>query len=217
MQNLFSPTPFRSPLFPRRFRCPRGHRRKTLYMMSFFCTVAALLLILGMPQITHASVLASSTGYGTMTQDSSSTQCTDLKYWPLIDSDGVAQKTVVKGFSPPLEKWLPGHRGVDIALPRSGPVHVVAPARGVITFSGKVAGKSDLSMKTEEGIIFSFEPASSELSAGTEVKAGERIGKVGGKSDHCNDSCVHWGARRNGVYVDPLLALSPLRIILKPL
>ncbi|MCI1979501.1 MAG: M23 family metallopeptidase [Bifidobacteriaceae bacterium] len=169
-----------------------------------------------MPRITHADALSSPIGYGVKAQDSIAS-CADLKHWPFIDADGAIQKTVVKEFSPPLKKWLPGHRGVDIALPRSGSVHVVAPARGEITFSGKVAGKSDLSMKTEEGVVFSFEPASSELTAGTEVKAGERIGTVEGESDHCNDSCVHWGARRNGVYVDPLLALSPLRIILKPL
>lgn len=53
--------------------------------------------------------------------------------WPLS-----GPHEVVKPFDPPEERWLPGHRGVDLAGYTYAPVRAVA--EGTVTYSGSIAG-----------------------------------------------------------------------------
>ncbi|MCI1984157.1 MAG: M23 family metallopeptidase [Bifidobacteriaceae bacterium] len=145
--------------------------------------------------------------------------CSGNAELPVRLSDVSFAKRIVKEFSPPKEQWLAGHRGIDIKAP-AGAI-IVAPAQGVVTFAGMVAGKNEVSIKTGQSpsldsVVFSFEPATTTLRKGDSVAKGAKIATVTGHSDHCDGSCVHWGARKNGSYVDPRTALTPVHIILKP-
>lgn len=97
---------------------------------------------------------------------------------------------VISGFDPPERPWLAGHRGVDLAA-ESGD-ELVAPADGVVSFTGKVGGKDVVSIR--HGFLTStFEPAVSGLDHGAVLRQGERFALVDGVSDHCGETCVHWG------------------------
>ncbi|MCI1901429.1 MAG: M23 family metallopeptidase [Bifidobacteriaceae bacterium] len=135
---------------------------------------------------------------------------------PVLTPSGKRANRIAREFDPPAQKWLAGHRGIDIDAPAHS--KVLAPVNGTVKFVGKVAGKSEVSFSafSDDTVIFSFEPAQTRLHVGDSLTKGEPLATVQGESDHCADTCVHWGARRNGVYVDPRTALDPVRIILKP-
>lgn len=116
---------------------------------------------------------------------------------------------VLRGFAAPAQRWLPGHRGVDLRA-ATGTI-VRAPAGGVVAFVGVVAGKPVVSIDHAdpdgEGLIrTTYEPITSAVAAGAPIRAGEALGTVAGGS-HCAGDCLHWGARRDGEYVDPLSLL----------
>lgn len=135
--------------------------------------------------------------------------------YPVILPDGTRSTTVTSDFDLPAQNWLPGHRGVDIAAPPESVV--VAPTRATVSFAGSVGGKSVVSVTVTSGIVMSFEPVETDLKTGDALEQGERVGTVSGHSDHCDERCVHWGARRNGRYINPLAALNPSPIVLKPI
>lgn len=129
--------------------------------------------------------------------------------WPLDDP------VVAESFDGPAKPWLPGHRGVDLEAEEGE--DIVAPGEGVISFAGEVAGKQVVSIRTDEGLTFTFEPAVTDLPRGTRVRRGERFGEVATGSDHCVGSCLHWGVRRAGrAYIDPTAMTGGRRIGLKP-
>lgn len=115
---------------------------------------------------------------------------------------------VIKGFEPPSSDYSSGHRGVDIYLSPQEPL--VSPVTATISFSGTVVNRNVISLKSGQHTI-SFEPICTDLSAGDIVYQGEIIGFLcdGQKSyrPHC-DQCYHLSIRKNGSYVDPLVALS---------
>lgn len=122
---------------------------------------------------------------------------------------------IVRGFDRPEWQWSPGHRGVDISL--NGMHELLAPSDGAISFSGMVAGKSVVSIDTGPYTL-TFEPAHTQLAVGDKVHRGKRFASVGGQSDHCGESCVHWGVKRTGRrdYLDPASFLRPMQIRLVP-
>ncbi|KAA8820312.1 M23 family peptidase [Bifidobacterium rousetti] len=129
--------------------------------------------------------------------------------WPLDEP------VVAESFDGPAKPWLPGHRGVDLEAEEGE--DIVAPDEGVISFAGEVAGKQVVSIRTDEGLTFTFEPAATDLPRGTRVRRGERFGEVAIGSDHCVGSCLHWGVRRGDrAYIDPTAMTGGRRIGLKP-
>ncbi|KFI56672.1 M23 family metallopeptidase [Bifidobacterium callitrichos] len=129
--------------------------------------------------------------------------------WPLEAPVAVAP------FDAPDSPWLAGHRGIDLEAQEGD--RLIAPARGVIAFAGQVAGKQVVSIRTDDGLILTFEPASTDLPVGTEVTRGEPFGQVAVASDHCHDGCLHWGVRRGRRdYLDPQPLTGRRRIGLKP-
>nr|WP_269329653.1 M23 family metallopeptidase [Kineosporia babensis] len=120
--------------------------------------------------------------------------------WPLSPRPTV-ERVFVLGPHP----WSPGHRGVDLAGARGQPV--VAPAEGTVSFAGVVAGMPVVSIDHGDGLVSSFEPVRTRVHRGQAVLGGAVLGElVGfGPGSHCLPVvCLHWGTRREGVYIDPL-------------
>lgn len=131
---------------------------------------------------------------------------------------------VTRFFVRPPERWSPGHRGVDLAAEPGAAVR--SPISGVVEFSGPVAGRTVITVVRADGLRSSLEPLADVLDVGTQVAAGDVLGVLAPSpgtgasatgAAHCPPaSCVHWGARRDGEYVDPLGLLEPDPIVLLP-
>jgi murein DD-endopeptidase MepM/ murein hydrolase activator NlpD len=123
---------------------------------------------------------------------------------------------VVRGFDPPAQPWLPGHRGVDLAaVPGDA---VVAAGAGVVSFAGPVAGRGVVSV-THGALRTTYEPVTATVRAGDTVAPGDRLGTLAAGSGHCGGvpSCLHWGLLRGTEYLDPLLLLGRSHPVLLPI
>ncbi len=97
--------------------------------------------------------------------------------------------------------YAAGHRGID--LPATEGEAALAPADGIVTFSGTVVDRPVLSIRVDACTVVSFEPVASELQAGDAVARGRPLGTItaGG---HCRTECLHVGARVDDAYVNPM-------------
>lgn len=121
---------------------------------------------------------------------------------------------VGRAFDPPAERWGRGHRGIDLKA-RAGAT-VVAPANGVVVFAGKVGGKTVLSIQHPGGVRTTYEPVLPSVKVGQPIGRGASVGRL--LPGHCPPgSCLHWGARQGGRYIDPLSLLPQLSPVLLPL
>lgn len=84
--------------------------------------------------------------------------------WPLIPTP-----PVLRTFEPPTQRWLPGHRGVDLAATSGATVY--SAGDGVVHFAGPVAGKFVVSIRHPDGLLTTYEPVKSSVRAGTPVVA----------------------------------------------
>jgi murein DD-endopeptidase MepM/ murein hydrolase activator NlpD len=136
--------------------------------------------------------------------------------WPLQPRPAVERR-----FDKPEQNWLPGHRGVDLAgAPGQA---VLAAGDGIVVFAGKVADKPVVSIDHPGGLRTTYEPVQAEVSVGSRVGRGTRIGTLeSGHEDCAAAACLHWGARREGSghsrreYIDPLGLLHATPLRLKP-
>ncbi|WP_155988831.1 murein hydrolase activator EnvC [Nocardiopsis sp. CNT312] len=120
---------------------------------------------------------------------------------------------VLRPFDPPEERWLPGHRGVDLAAEPGAPVH--APGPGHVHYVGEVAGTPLVSI-AHGPLRTTYLPVESPLVRGDPVRAGEVIGTVAAEPAHCpGRPCLHWGLLRGKTYLDPLglLGLGEVRLL----
>lgn len=117
---------------------------------------------------------------------------------------------VVKQYDPPAQRWLPGHRGVDLAAPVGSPVR--ASGDGVVHFAGMVAGTPTVSVMHADGIRTTYQPVRWSVRRGDRVLRGSMIGTV----EAGTDPGLHWGALRGGDYLNPLDLLWRRPIVLKP-
>jgi murein DD-endopeptidase MepM/ murein hydrolase activator NlpD len=123
---------------------------------------------------------------------------------------------VVRRFDPPPAPWLPGHRGVDLAVPAGAVVR--AAGAGTVIFVGVIAGRGVVSVAHAGGLRTTYEPVESALHAGEAVIAGQQIGTLDAGHPGCPaDACLHWGLRRGSLYLDPLALLGLGRVRLLPL
>ncbi|WP_296666040.1 M23 family metallopeptidase [Demequina sp.] len=118
-------------------------------------------------------------------------------------------------FVPPPQRWAAGHRGIDLA---AAPYQaVVAPADGIVAFAGPVVGRGVITIDHGGGLISSLEPVENAAAAGTPVGRGEPVAVVAQTAGHCAPAtCVHWGVRVDGAYVDPLdllMGFGPVRLM----
>ena len=131
--------------------------------------------------------------------------------WPLTGTPDVVHR-----FDPPAQRWLPGHRGIDLAGVAGE--SVLAVDAGVVVFSGSVAGVGVVSVDHPSGLRSTYQPVTDRVPRGTRVGRGDRLGRLA-TGGHCVlQDCLHLGARRGRhTYVDPEPLLRPLTLSLLPL
>ena len=131
----------------------------------------------------------------------------------LIGSSGVARASgtwtwpvvgpVVRGFDPPNSPYGSGHRGIDIGAPVGTPVH--APAPGVVTFAGSVAGRLYVTIDHGGGLLSTASFLSALMVRKGDLVAQGQVVALSG-TGHAGDLSpdLHFGVRLAGQYVDPL-------------
>lgn len=164
-----------------------------------------LLILLGLPLAAPASA-ESPAPAAPVTRDGD-TAGGHRWLWPVP-----GPRAIARPFIAPATPYGPGHRGVDL---RAVTDAVLAPAGGVVHFAGSVVDRPVLSIRHPGGFISSYEPVSTELTAGDAVVRGQRIGTL--HPGHCTSRCLHFGVRLHGQYINPLLLLGGVpRAVLLP-
>jgi murein DD-endopeptidase MepM/ murein hydrolase activator NlpD len=131
--------------------------------------------------------------------------------WPLAPRPAVARP-----FVPPPTPYAAGHRGVDLAAaPGQG---VRAVDAGVVTHVGRVAGRGTVTVTHVSGLRSTYEPVTAGVTRGQQVAQGGQLGTVAAGPSHCAPAtCLHLGALRGSVYLDPLRLFGGGRVRLLPL
>ncbi len=115
--------------------------------------------------------------------------------------------SVVRLFDRPTSAWGPGHRGIDIDAGAGDPI--LAPADGEVTFAGVVVDRGVVTIDHGRALRSSVEPIVPTVQVGDRVRAGDLVGLVSEEPGHCAPAtCVHWGVRLGGEYVNPLDVLD---------
>lgn len=122
--------------------------------------------------------------------------------WP------VTPPRVVAPFVAPAHEYGPGHRGIDLDAPVGTAVR--SPAAGVIAFSGSVAGRGVVTIDHGGGLVTTLEPVLAQVAIGDAVAAGGNVGSVDA-GGHATFGTVHFGVRRDGRYINPMLFLGAVR------
>jgi murein DD-endopeptidase MepM/ murein hydrolase activator NlpD len=130
--------------------------------------------------------------------------------WPLTPVP-----TVSRSFQPPSKPYGPGHRGVDLVGAPGQPV--LAAGGGTVVYAGPLADRGVVSVDHADGLRTSYEPVAAAVHAGQLVRRGEPVGALEAGHLGCPASaCLHWGLRRDGQYLDPLMLVRPARVRLLP-
>ncbi|STC68145.1 membrane metalloendopeptidase protein [Corynebacterium pilosum] len=135
--------------------------------------------------------------------------------WAYVDpTTGAPSATrVLRGPDIPEQNWLPGHRGVDLALGIGD--DVLAAEDGTVAFAGMVAGTPVISIDHDDGIRTTYQPVHALVDEGERVTSGTVIGRLGHPTDGYPG--LHWGALiAKDTYINPLSLLDDPMIRLKP-
>ncbi len=119
--------------------------------------------------------------------------------WPLAPPHSLARPYLA-----PPTPYGSGHRGIDIRGADGSPV--LAPADGVVHFAGFVVDRPVLSIEHPGGVLSSYEPVTTTLTAGDAVRRRQVVGTL--LTGHCAAACLHFGVRIDGEYLNPLLFLG---------
>ncbi|MCS7482613.1 M23 family metallopeptidase [Umezawaea endophytica] len=131
--------------------------------------------------------------------------------WPLAPPH-----PVLRAFSAPTTPYGPGHRGVDLGGSAGEPV--LAAGDGTVLFAGEVGDRPVVSVVHGGGLRTTYEPVSPTVRTGDPIRRGEPLGTLLPGHEGCPiPACLHWGARRGQVYLNPIRLVSPGRIRLLPL
>lgn len=107
----------------------------------------------------------------------------------------------------------PGHRGVDLDAEPGERVRATLPGR--VTVAGAVAGRPVVVVLHRGQLRTTYLPVHPQVAVGERVSGGQVIGVVSAPP-HCADGCLHWGARDDGGYLDPLSLLRSRSVVLLP-
>jgi murein DD-endopeptidase MepM/ murein hydrolase activator NlpD len=125
--------------------------------------------------------------------------------WPVVGP-------VIRSFDAPDSPYGSGHRGIDIAAPVDSSVR--SPAAGTVAFAGSIGGEVFVAIDHGGGLRSTYSwLASSSVEEGDTVFAGDPIARSGAGHPGSSVPHVHFGAKRDGVYVDPLSLLAPASVV----
>ena len=127
---------------------------------------------------------------------------------PLVRYERPVAGEVIREFDGPAGRFDAGHRGVDLSLQVGAPVR--AAGGGRVLHAGPVAGTNWITLLHDDGVHTTYGPiAAPSVEPGHRVARGDRIGVLdrGGHGDD-RGAGLHWGARRDGIYVDPMTLLD---------
>jgi murein DD-endopeptidase MepM/ murein hydrolase activator NlpD len=128
--------------------------------------------------------------------------------WPLRPTP-----RVLRGYDPPPQRWLSGHRGVDLAARPGQPVY--AAGAGRVGYAGRLAGQGVVTV-LHGALRTTYLPVRPSVRPGEPVALGHRLGSVEDVRGHCGQYlCLHWGLRRGLTYLDPLslLGIGTIRLL----
>jgi murein DD-endopeptidase MepM/ murein hydrolase activator NlpD len=129
-------------------------------------------------------------------------------------ADGVAPVggPVVRGFDPPAQRWLSGHRGIDLLAAAGAAVFAVLP--GTVSFAGRVAGTAVVVISHGDTRT-TYEPVIAMVAVGQEVSGGEQLGTLAAGHSCPGGTCLHLGWLRGQTYLDPsvLFDTGDLRLL----
>ncbi|MEA5116562.1 MAG: M23 family metallopeptidase [Propionicimonas sp.] len=121
--------------------------------------------------------------------------------------------SLARGFDPPAERWLAGHRGVDL---RAAPgARVRAAMAGRVGFVGLVAGKPVVTV-LHGRLRTTYEPVVASVAEGQSVSVGEAIGRLAEGHACPGGWCLHWGLKQGDTYLDPMLLIRRPEVQLLP-
>ncbi len=116
---------------------------------------------------------------------------------------------VIEHFTLPDEPWSAGNRGLKLS---AGPGEVVvASLPATVVFTGEVAGDGWVTLDHGGGLTTTYGVLDPAVGAGARVRTGQRLGSVSDSTDH-----LHWGAKLDGVYIDPASLLRAWGVRLVP-
>lgn len=194
-------------LLPRFARRPVSHLRNTVTL------AATLLLTLALLPVASPHTPQASTVYASEheRQGLSAEVDRESRNGPTWRVPFSRVPTIERFYEQPEGRYGKGHRGIDFASTESS--LILAPASGTVHFAGVVAEKPAVSVRVDGDIIYTFEPATTELSVGDAVALGQPLAHVA-VGGHCDGSCVHFGVRVSGEYVNPLRFLAGRPVLL---
>lgn len=116
---------------------------------------------------------------------------------------------VTRKFEAPSHKFGPGHRGIDYGVPSGTTVR--ASGEGSVTFAGQVADDGlFVTIEHLGGISTTYSYLSQiDVSRGDRVTQGQAIARSG-EGHRGGPPALHFGAKKNGDYVDPEILLGGL-------
>ena len=121
--------------------------------------------------------------------------------WPI-------EGRIARGFAPPTTPFSAGHRGIDIDAAFGTPVR--APANGVVSFTGFVAGELFVTIDHGDGYRSTDSWLGQSLvKKGQAVKAGDVVALSGRGHPELPEDQLHFGVRLGDNYIDPLTVLGP--------
>jgi murein DD-endopeptidase MepM/ murein hydrolase activator NlpD len=170
----------------------------------------ALVAVLAVSGLAGAGVAADGAGWAAVARPSS--QESPAPEAVTAEASGVrpVPGEVVAAFEPPASPYGPGRRGVRLAA--SAHEAVRAARAGEIAFAGPVAGTPWITVDHGGGLVTTYGPVRPGVRAGQQVGAGAVIGALA-ESDRDG---LHWGARLDGAYLDPLSLLAAWEPVLVP-
>jgi hypothetical protein len=116
------------------------------------------------------------------------------------------QAEIARGFEAPSHQFAAGHRGVDYAVPDGTTVR--ASGAGTVEFAGPVAGSLYVTLRHADGVETTYSFLNRiDVRQGDQVAQGQSVG-LSGEGHPGESHGLHFGAKLNGEYIDPLALLG---------
>jgi murein DD-endopeptidase MepM/ murein hydrolase activator NlpD len=164
--------------------------------------VSLLLPMLPIPAASRVLILEATAGSAVT---SPSTTAGTLA-WPL-------RGPILRGYEQPSDPYASGHRGIDIGATVGTPVQ--AAAGGTVHFAGQVGGYLFVSIDHDGGLQTTYSWVSRiDVKKGDWVAKGDVVALSGnGHPGSDEPTHLHFGVKKDGEYVDPMLYLGAVDLV----